>query len=236
MRIYNDIIANVTELLAKQKQEPLPFGAGTWPKTDRRAMILRSDMAYELGSDNLPGFSTTLITTDSTLVPEDKLVLIGDDLGNIQADRAYARIALIRADASQIHEDDKLYNDIKGIDYVKYHFHPEGFMLRISDSKMHESARVSKSALQNGLSFRDIGTLLIADYRKHAAVEAVALYFITDPAFPYAELQTQAVEASQITKTLDHIANSANMDCNTCNLQEICDEVEGLRQLHFSKQ
>jgi hypothetical protein len=25
------------------------------------------------------------------------------------------------------------------------------------------------------------------------------------------------------------------MDCKVCNLQEICNEVEGLRELHFAK-
>jgi hypothetical protein len=26
-----------------------------------------------------------------------------------------------------------------------------------------------------------------------------------------------------------------NLDCDTCNLKAICDEVEGMKALHFSK-
>ena len=38
-----------------------------------------------------------------------------------------------------------------------------------------------------------------------------------------------------IRKEVDHISTSAIMDCNACNLQQVCDEVEGLRELHFAK-
>ena len=39
-----------------------------------------------------------------------------------------------------------------------------------------------------------------------------------------------------ITKTLSKILEGMSTDCHTCSLKEICDEVEGLKELHFGKE
>ena len=31
----------------------------------------------------------------------------------------------------------------------------------------------------------------------------------------------------------NHALKDVNMDCGSCGLQEICDEIEGLREMHF---
>ena len=38
-----------------------------------------------------------------------------------------------------------------------------------------------------------------------------------------------------LTKAIDHIFKNVIMDCQACSLQEICDEVEGMRELHFGQ-
>ena len=40
-------------------------------------------------------------------------------------------------------------------------------------------------------------------------------------------------KTKQITATIDHMLKDVNIDCGSCLLQEICDEIEGLREMHF---
>ena len=49
---------------------------------------------------------------------------------------------------------------------------------------------------------------------------------VTDPAFDYDALSQSLLRSEQITQALDHLVNKVNMDCHSCALQEICEEVE----------
>jgi hypothetical protein len=76
---------------------------------------------------------------------------------------------------------------------------------------------------------------MIQAFHEQAAVEAVQVIYITDPDFDYKEFETLLAGSEAITKTIDHILKDAKMDCDVCNLKPVCDEVEGLRELHFAK-
>jgi hypothetical protein len=49
-------------------------------------------------------------------------------------------------------------------------------------------------------------------------------------------MKKDAKKVRDITKTLSKILEGMSTDCHTCNLKEICDEVEGLKELHFGKE
>ena len=42
-----------------------------------------------------------------------------------------------------------------------------------------------------------------------------------------------AKKANDITNTLTHILEGLPTDCSVCSLKGICDEVEGMKELHF---
>ena len=112
---------------------------------------------------------------------------------------------------------------------------PQGFMTRVSSIQNRESVRVSKEAIKNGISFSDVGNLMLKSLHKDPKVLAAKVIFITLKDFPYEELRQSVKKADDITKTIDHIASNALMDCGSCGLQKICDEVEGMKELHFGK-
>ena len=173
------------------------------------------------------------MTTETDLVGEDEIILIGKDLPQITEDTPYARIALVRVAEDSIGTGDKLYNTIQNIGYFRYHIYPKGFMLRVSSSNDRESVRVAADALEEGLNFTAIGNAMQKALHLHKEVEAVKIIFITDPGADYAGLQEGLKKTKQITATIDHMLKDVNMDCGSCGLQEICDEVEGLREMHF---
>ena len=106
-------------------------------------------------------------------------------------------------------------------------------MLRVSSSNDRESVRVARTSLAEGLNFTAIGNAMLQALHLHKEVEAVKLIFVTAPDVDYARLQEQQKKTKQITATIDHMLKDVNMDCGSCGLQEICDEVDGLREMHF---
>lgn len=232
MKLYDELIIKFNQLVPNNQEKKLELD-DAWEEVSDRSMILRSDMAFELGADRLPGIGLTLITGSDEFVLKDNITLIGEDISKLEGDAPYARIAIVKVDDEAMGEGNILYKAIRNLEFTKYHFYPEGFMIRVSSTKQRESVRVSKEALKKGLSFAKTGTMLINAFKKQPNVKAVKVIYITDPDFDYASLRTIGYDADDITQAIDHILKNVPMDCKACSLQKICDEIEGLRELHF---
>lgn len=234
MKLYDEVIKDLLSTLEIYPVRKLDtVGRGSWRDAGRESLILRNDMAYELGGGNRPAIGSMLLTMEESFVQEDEILLYGNDLGEIHADTAYARIAFVRVKPDSMGEGNALYEEIRRIEYTKYHLFPEGFMMRISAVSEREMVRIGKKALHKGLNFEQVGRMFIKSYHKNPDVEAVKMVFVTDSKFPYQDLETQVKRAEQITKAIDHILKNLAMDCNVCSLKQICDEVEGMKELHF---
>lgn len=106
--------------------------------------------------------------------------------------------------------------------------------MRISAVREREPVRVSNEAVSHGINFAAVGQGFINAYRKRPEVEAVSIYFVTDQKIDYTFLKNGAHRCEQITDSLNNIFNGLTMDCSTCLSRELCDEIDGLRQLHMS--
>lgn len=234
MKLYDETIKEWLKILDSLQGRELDVKKGEdWKDIGNANMILRSDMAYELGGNHLPALSGMTLTANASLVPRDEVLLYGKDLGEIHEDTPYARLAVLRVKEDSMGEGNALYQAIRKMEYTKYHLNPEGFMMRISAASQREMVRVGKTALEKGLGFEQIGKLFLQSYHKNPQVEAVKLVFITLSDFPYEELEIHIKKAEEITKAIDHILKNLSMDCNVCSLKQICDEVEGMKELHF---
>ncbi len=234
MKLYDETIKEWLKILDSLQGRELDVKKGEdWKDIGNANMILRSDMAYELGGNHLPALSGMTLTADTSLVPRDEVLLYGKDLGEIHEDTPYARLAVLRVKEDSMGEGNALYQAIRKMEYTKYHLNPEGFMMRISAASQREMVRVGKTALEKGLGFEQVGKLFLQSYHKNPQVEAVKLVFVTLSDFPYEELEIYIKKAEEITKAIDHILKNLSMDCNVCSLKQICDEVEGMKELHF---
>lgn len=234
MKLYDETIKEWLKILDSLQGRELDVKKGEgWKDIGNANMILRSDMAYELGGNHLPALSGMTLTADTSLVPRDEVLLYGKDLGEIREDTPYARLAVLRVKENSMGVGNALYQAIRKMEYTKYHLNPEGFMMRISAASQREMVRVGKTALEKGLGFEQVGKLFLQSYHKNPQVEAVKLVFITLSDFPYEELEIYIKKAEEITKAIDHILKNLSMDCNVCSLKQICDEVEGMKELHF---
>ena len=208
-----------------------------WKMNDKEKLVLRSDMAYELGGGINEAVSALAFTTDKAVVDTDGVFLIGDDLTDINKDIPYARLTFIRLKENVLADTkkDALYAIMRAVDYVRYNTYPDGFMMRISSVKEREPVRISKEAISNNISFSNIGSELIRAYKTRKEVEAVKIYFITSDNADYKKLKQFAGRCEQITASLNNIFNGLVMDCSTCSSRELCDEIEDLRKLHMNK-
>ncbi len=55
---------------------------------------------------------------------------------------------------------------------------------------------------------------------------------ITGPTFDFKTFEQTAKLNEGITVTLDHILKNLKMDCATCSFKDICDTIEGMRDVH----
>ncbi len=234
MKIYDESIEALLENNIFSKAKKLNIKDSFWEDVGEHNLILRGDMAYELGGGTHPAISGMAVTCDKDLVKTDEVLLLGPDLNEIKADQPYGRIALVRVKENSLGDGNALYNAIRKIEYVRYHINPKGYMTRISASNAREPVRVSRDAIADGLDFAKVGKLFLDTYHKNKNIEAVKLIFITDPEFEYKLLSAQIKHLEDITGAIDHIFKNVIMDCKSCSLQKVCDEIEGLRELHFS--
>lgn len=233
MELYNSLIKDTEAQLEKLDKKAWDYSpADCWKDTGSSELVLQRDAAYELGAQGKGSANYVLFTSNSQLVSEDKVILIGPDLGQIKGDCDFARIVLLQVGVLD-DDDEAVYRTLKDIEFSKYHVYPEGYMIRMSPESSREQVRVSRQALKQGISFKTVGNRYVAEYKKDANVLKATVIFITDPKADYEALQAMAKKASAVTGTLTHILEGLPTDCSVCALKDICDEVDGMKELHF---
>ena len=224
MEFFDSLICEVSALVDASQKAHYEYNKNLlWNDIGYSQVIMQRDTAFELN-----GVGFNLVTSAEI---KDGIVVVGEDLSDIVSSRKFARICFVQIEKNN--DDQECYKLIKKLDYVKYHFFPEGYMMRTTSRSHKESVRVAKSAADKGVSFEQIGNLLIGKYKEIPAVKAVKVIYITEDSADYNRLDGIAQKSGSIAETLNHIMNSVKFDCDTCNLKAVCDEVEGMKELHF---
>ena len=224
MNFFNSLIDDVCDLLNLKNQTAETYSsADCWQDVGYNQVILQRDTAFELD-----GVGFNLVTSSPV---NDSVVVVGTDLDKIKNDCSFARIPIIQID--DVADEQQNYNLIRKIEYAKYHYFPQGYMIRTSSKGHKEVVRVSKEAVSDGITFGKVGNLLISKFKENPAVKGVKIIFVTDQNADFSKIEALAHKNNSITETLNHIMNNVNFDCSTCNLKAICDEVEGMKELHF---
>ena len=233
MELYNSLINDTHAQLEGLSAKVWDYSpADCWTDVGSSELVLQRDAAYEMGALGKGSANYVLFTSSSELVNKDQVILYGPDMGQIKGDCDFARIVLLRVGVLD-DDDEAVYRTLKDIEFAKYHVHPEGYMVRMSPESHREQIRVSKKAVAGGISFEKLGANYIAEYKKNPNVVNATVIFATDPTLDYAKLQALAKMSVDVTGTLTHIFEGLPTDCSVCALKDICDEVEGMKELHF---
>ena len=239
MELYNSIIEQAGRLGGASAPRRYAYDpARAWPDTGEFELVMLRDAAFELGGGSHSAVNFTCVTTSPKLIDRDEILVYGPDLDEIRGDTDYARITLLRV--GDIESDDETdteqaFRAIQDMDFVKYHVFPKGYMIRTSSESSREQVRLSREALRSGIRFERVGADFIRQYRKNPNILNVRMLFITAPDADYAAAAKLAKSTKDITLSLTKILEGMPTDCGACQLKPICDEVEGMKELHFGR-
>lgn len=240
MELYNAIIEKAMALGGASRPRRYDYDPrDAWPDTGEFELVMLRDAAYELGGGSRSAVNFTCVTSSPRLIDRDEILVYGPDLDEIREDCDYIRITLLRV--GEIESDDETdteqaYRAIQDMDFVKYHVFPKGYMIRTSAESSREQVRISREAIRQGVSFQRIGADFIRRYKENISVLNVKMIFITAPDGDYAGARQLAKQVKDITLSLTKIMEGMPTDCGSCQLKPICDEVEGMKELHFGKE
>ena len=176
-----------------------------------------------------------LCATTAPLFDRDEVYVYGPDLPEITGDTDFAKIVyLVTDDLREDSDSEAAFRTIRNMNFVRYHVFPAGYMARVSSESNEEQVRVSKKVVRAGIRFSYVGATYIRKYRELPEVKHVRVIFITEPSL-VAALRPNASKVDDITKTLTHILDGLPTDCGHCSMKAVCDEVEGMRELHLGK-
>ncbi len=224
MNFFDSLINDIESEICKFPEKNLSFNENEcWAELKNSTVLMLRDTAFEL-----KGIGFNLVTENSF---NDEIILVGKDIAEIKKDTPFSRVCIISVSPEA--EEQELYKLIRKIEYVKYRFFPEGYMIRSSSDSQKEAVRVSKKAVKEGISFENIGSLLIKKLKNIPEVKAAKVIFVTEEGADYKLFQKIARKSDDITKALNHIMNTVSFDCDSCGLKAICDEVEGMKEMHF---
>lgn len=240
MDLYNHIIESLPSRFGSQIPRRYAYDPkAAWADTGSFEVVMLKNTAFELGGEGKAAVTFSCVTSSPRLVDKDEILVIGPDLNQIKSNRPYARIALLQVgDIESDDEDDteEAYRAIQDIDFVKYRVFPKGYMIRTLAESGREQVRVSKEAVKRGITFQQIGSTFLMQYKQNPHVLRAKVIFLTAPDVDYAALSADAKMVRDITMSLTTILKGLPTDCSTCQLKSICDEVDGMRELHFGKE
>lgn len=228
MVLYNQLINQIKKLLPPC-EKVFPYKETRLKQGNKNAILLLKDTAYELGGNQKPCISTMAVT--SSIPFDNSICLYGKDIPEIKEDTAFGKIVFLEIKDV---DEETAFDKIKDLELIRYNCCPEGFMTRASALSMREQIRVSKKAVKKGIGFSDYGSALLQEYLKNPIVKSVQIIFITQ-FDKFDELLMLADKIKSTTSALNHILDNVIFDCSTCNLKELCDEVEGMKELHIKK-
>lgn len=237
MKLYDEEILKLYSNISKLKDtETCP--RKSWVALNKDEIILKSEQGLELGAGKAIGVSGVAITFADDF-GDSEVIVKGSELNVLQnnTDINYARFVVVKLNKNLISEDTtRLYSVIRKIDYFKYHMYPKGFSMRISSKAFKETVRVSKEALDEGISLRRVGNLLLNEYLQIDGVISAKIIFAADTSNTeiFMNIQDIAKRCETITESLNTIYDGLVMDCNTCLQKSLCDEIDGIRELHMN--
>lgn len=235
MKIFADVTEKMLSLLPEVADKSVVYSDELCAeKGDKNAILFRSDTAYELGGNGKLSVGSIVFTDLPSM--QDEVILYGPDLNEITEDTPFAHLTFVSL--KQKNDEELTYEQLKNIGFTAFQIYPKGYHIRISPSASKEQVRVAKTVLQSDtpLSFMNVGCSLIRAFKENDDVESVRTVFITKNDFNYRELSVLSQKAKIITDAVHSTLQLNELDCASCKMKPICDEVEGLRELHLKKE
>jgi CO dehydrogenase/acetyl-CoA synthase beta subunit len=206
----------------KYKQLYTPF----INNSSKKEIILTQNVGRELGHPQKTSL-TFIVWTQST-VDKNQISLIGKDISevsNIHMD--FGKVIMLSVTDF---DAENTYDRYQELDLLRFKLRLNGYMMRAASQQMREWSRISKDALKQGLSLFDLGSAWIDLYAQLPYVTAVEVLLITDDAF-IKKINPLSEHVFQYVRAMMKMHAEVSLDCDTCEYQNVCNEVQSLRTM-----
>jgi CO dehydrogenase/acetyl-CoA synthase beta subunit len=205
-------------------------GRTSWPMDKNRNLVMAQDTAVELGNPKDASLAFLLWINDPGKLQNGRITVIGPDLPKLSGKQSsFGKIVMVAGDDFN---EDNSFDRYREMELLRYDVPLKGYMMRAVSQYQREWSRVSKEAINNGFSFRILGGALMDKFLELNYVQAVETIFITSSRQDVLELTTIADEAVKIIGAMNKMATDLSFDCDTCEYNEVCDDVSELRNMH----
>ena len=234
----------------------MKLGGPLWPVADRNPFIMERDTAAELGG--YPKESINLILSTSGGLPVEGIHLIGvtgkansgrtggmhgDRTGDQAGDRTGGKIIpaghqsfgkIVFLQTEEIPEDE-IYDFQQRVQLADLRLQLRDVMVRSSSRQYLLNLRVGKKAIGDGFDLEILARTIHAHFQNIPKVKDAAVVLIAGDSPLYRQLMPAAERVREITAALNTMFEGIEMDCGSCSMSPVCDEVEDLRRLHQKK-
>ncbi len=231
MKIFDEYIKQTLNILESYEKKPLVDQGACLGLVKKSIFMMEKDMAVELGG--YPKESINLILATSEMDFEEGVFMLGDADLTSSDHLSFGKVVLLLTEDIP---DDKLYDFTQETLLKDVSLKFEDVMLRTSPAHYYTNLRISKKAMRNGFSFDKMASTVRAEFEKIPNVKKAQVLLIAGDSPVYRQLLPIAENVKEVTVALNHIFDGIDMDCGSCVWNELCDEVEGLRELHKSAQ
>lgn len=217
---------NVTEFLHSHETR--------WPSEKNRNLVLGPDTAVELGNPRDASASFLLWVNDPSLLKNGRISVVGPDLPQLSGQRvSFGRVVIA---GGTDFDAENSYDRYREMELLRYDIHLKGYMMRAVSQYGREWSRVSREALEKGLSFEVLGGAFVDQYRSLSYIRAVEVIFVTAGRDDVQPLKQTGEGVLSIISAMNKMADEMSFDCDTCEYTAVCGDVAELRSMRSALQ
>lgn len=233
MDIFDQYAETIEQRIKLMTPQRLVNDKNIWPVAEKNPFIMERDTALELGGYPKESLNLMVSSTNFDFENQGGVYLIGDPtlLTSKNSHLSFGKIVLIKNKAV---ETEDIYNDLKSVEFADIRLHFSDVMVRMSSQKLFTNLRIGKKAIKKGFTLEKLGFTMYRCFSALPQVEQVKIIMIVGESPLYKELVPIAEKIKDATSALNTMFDGMDLDCESCKLSEICDEVEGLKKMHQS--
>jgi CO dehydrogenase/acetyl-CoA synthase beta subunit len=227
MDIFDPTISQIrTYIEARQHRSEPAAKKVFWPPGGAGNIVFGKDIGLELGSPGTASLSTLIWTSTPGLVSDDRITLIGNDMGESSLNSLpFAKLLLVEVEGFT---GDNAYHRHMEMEAVRYDLDLKGYMIRAVSRARKEWCRISKEALSNGFSFFLLGSVFIEKLKKIPYIQKVEIIYITSSVEDVRKITSITEHSARIITAMNKMVKEMELDCTVCDYSDVCNEVEML--------
>lgn len=232
MKIFDETIAEVNSFLKEKKTILRTFECDSipsWHGERKRDVILKKDIALELGNPQSLSASYHLISDKSSAVHDGRITIIGPDFSECkETSIPFGKIVI--AYIKDLNEEN-FYDRYQMIDLARYDPNLEGYMMRGVSQNLQEWSRISKKAVGTGFNLKILGKEMLELYKTLSFIESVEIIFITSSSEDVQRVKKTGEESYRYVMAMRKMIEEIDLNCGDCGFIDICGDAGELRSM-----